>query len=259
MSFLAGTAAAHAVDWNGAREKADRAPELLPALGLGVPVNQGPITFSEIEFFPGEVIPVYPQSVVVNTLDGAPIPEVGMACFALAAPFLGEGGEDDCTVNGGPGPQLYVQPPGIEGPTLLRAVTIGFHVPTTAVRFGFTASCPAPPASPIEITWADEEGLFIETTQAFLVDTGFDFPEVQVAYEPPAGTRVGGLIVVATALDADKCGRFFLDNLEYEGELPATVLEIPTLSPAGLAVFGVAFALLAGSRLRMRRARANRR
>ena len=229
-------------------------PRVTPDAVAGVPLNQGPVTFDESEFTPGELIPVYPpSSKVLNTLNGVPIPEIGLACIAIE-PFAegGGGGGDDCTVNSGPGPQVYVQPPGIEGPLNFRQVVVGFHTPTTAFRFGFTASCKEVPQSAIEVVIADGEGLYLETVNFFLADTG-DFPEGQFAYEAPAGVTIGAFIVNSFAIEKEGCTRFFFDNLEWQADPVASTLEVPALSPAGLIGLAGTLALAALAAMRRRR------
>lgn len=231
-------------------------PRPAPLAPQGVTVNQGPVTFEESEFTLGEVIPVYPPSTkVLTSLNGVPIPEIALACVAVAPPFAGGGGGggDDCTVNGGPGGQLFVSPPGIEGPTDLRQVTVGFHTPTTAFRFGFTASCKGVPQAPVDVVIADGEGLYIETVELFLVDTG-GFPEGQLAYEAPGGQTIGAIIVNAGAIADEGCTRFFFDNLAWQTDAVASVLTVPALSPAGALGLVGALALAGFAILRRRRA-----
>ena len=182
----------------------------------------GPITFDEPELPLATVI----DGLVLNTLNGVP----------LAAPLsfgftVGGVPSMDCTVNLGPPAQMYVQPPGIEGDAA-GTLSIDFGTDVSSVEFGFALACVPPAVSPgATVTAYDAAMNPVGMVTLDAIDTGNAFVENLVQLAP-------GTFRSIEATWNPICGRFLFDNLSYEEVVP-TVLEVPTLGAAGLAVLAV--------------------
>lgn len=199
-----------------------RAPELQASAG-----TIGPITFDETEFTPDATVDGFSTS----TLDGSPIPTL---TFHYS---VNDSGNPDSTFTGGPGTQMYVEDPGIEGGTANAILRIDFGADISDVQFGFALDCDPGTISPgVSVTAFDAGDNVVATTSADAEDTGFDFPEGQATMSFSSSARA-----IEVEFN-DSCDRFLFDNLEY------TSLAVPSL-PKPILLGLVALLMLLGAAL----------
>lgn len=204
------------------------------ALVAGVAVAQiGPIEFTEPEFPPDAPV----QNLTITTLDGVQLP----------APLSFDFPNADATITGGPGTQLYVDPPGIEGPSGL-ALVIDFGAPVDSAEFGFAVSCPPVVQNALAVELFDSSGTSVGMESYDGVDTGFASAENLVS--------ISGVVFQRLEATWSDCGapgdglwgqtegnggsRFFLDTMTY-----APTTGVPTMSSAALVALTVVLAVVA--------------
>lgn len=161
----------------------------------------GPILFTEAEFPLGTIV----DGLAVSTLNGVPIGSTTTFGYTV-------GGlpSTDSTIASGPPPQMFVDPPGIEGGTG-GELTIDFGQDVDQVAFGFAMSCSPVDSPSVTVLARDAGGGPVATTTVFGIDTGFPFAENQVQLDPGLPFRS----VLVTFTDPGACPRFLLDNLAY--------------------------------------------
>jgi len=178
-----------------------RSPQVPPQ--TRVPDVPGPIQFTEPEFPLGAVV----NGLSITTLNGAPIGATTTFSYTVSG-----SPSTDSTIAGGPPPQMFVDPPGIEGGTAAAQLSVNFGQDVDRVGFGWAMSCPQSPPPSVTVTLLDSVGGTVATSNVPGANTGFPFAENQVFMDPVLLFRsmrvtfddLGGL-----------CTRFFLDNLGY--------------------------------------------
>jgi hypothetical protein len=166
-----------------------------------VPDVAGPIAFTEPEFPLGTVI----DGLRISTLNGTPIGAT--TTFGYLVNGVPSG---DCTVNLGPPPQLFVNPPGIEGGAAGGQMTLDFGLDVNRVAFGFAFSCFPPDTASMTVTAIDSGGGTVGSITVPAMDTG-GFIENQLILEPGPVFRRARVDITA----APNCLRFLMDNLGY--------------------------------------------
>jgi len=168
-----------------------------------VPDVPGPIVFTEPEFPLGAFV----DGLTITTLNGAPIG----APTTFGYTFSGSP-STDCTIAAGPPPQMFVDPPGIEGGTG-GVLTADFGQDVDRLGFGWAMSCPPSlPMIGVTVTLLDSVGGTVATATVPPSMTGFPFAEGLVFMDPALPFRSMRVNFNDPGL---VCGRFFIDNLGY--------------------------------------------
>jgi hypothetical protein len=163
----------------------------------------GPIVFTEPELPVGTVI----HNLALTTLNGTPIGATTTFGFTV-----GGTPSTDCTVNLGPPPQTFVNPPGIEGDAVSGAqLTVNFGLDVDRVAFGFAFSCGPPQAPSMTVTALDSGGGTVGSVTVPAISSGGIFVENQVQLAPGLPFRSVRVDVSGSAI----CTRFLMDNLAY--------------------------------------------
>lgn len=177
-----------------------RAPVGRPA--PRAPDVPGPITFSEPEFPLGTLV----DGLAIDTLNGAPIGATTTFSYTV-----GGSGSTDSTIAGGPPPQVFVDPPGIEGGIAGGELGADFGQDVDRVGFGWAMNCGQIPEPSVNVTLLDSQGGTVASGTFPGTFTGQPFGEGQVFMDPAAPFRS----MRVTFNDPGGCIRFFVDNLGY--------------------------------------------
>jgi len=161
----------------------------------------GPIQFTEPEFPMGAMV----NGLTITTLNGAPIGAPTAFSYTV-----GGSPSSDSTIAAGPPPQMFVNPPGIEGGTV-GELGANFGQDVDRVGFGWAMNCGQIPAPSVTVTLLDSGGGTVATATVPGSFTGHPFAEGQVFMDPASLFRS----MRVTFTNPGGCDRFFVDNLGY--------------------------------------------